>query len=255
MQLDGKVALVSGGASGLGEATARVLIESGVTVVVMDLNAERGEALAAELGSAFRFVCADVTEEADVKAALEVVHGLGPLGVAVACAGMGAVMRTVGRDGEPHEAGFFERVLRVNLFGTFNVMRLAASAMAGSAPDDLGRRGVIVSTSSVAAYEGQMGQVAYSASKAAIVGMTLPMARDLSKSGIRVCTICPGTMDTPLLAALPEQARAGLAATIPFPRRLGKPREFGLLVRHIVENDYLNGESIRLDGALRMPPK
>jgi NAD(P)-dependent dehydrogenase (short-subunit alcohol dehydrogenase family) len=237
---------VTGGASGLGEATVRQLVASGARAVVVDQNAERGEALAAELGGAAVFVRADVTDEAQVRAAVESATSMGPLRVAVSCAGVGWAARTVDKEGKPHDLALFQKVIAVNLVGTFNVLRLAAAD---------GERGVVINTASVAAYDGQIGQVAYAASKGGVVAMTLPAARDLSKAGIRVCTIAPGTFDTPMLAMLPEAARAALAAGIPFPGRLGDPAEYARLVHHIVENRYLNGEVIRLDGALRMPPK
>jgi NAD(P)-dependent dehydrogenase (short-subunit alcohol dehydrogenase family) len=255
MQLSGSVALVSGGASGLGEATVRRLVGGGARAVIVDLNAERGEQLAKELGDAVAFAQADVTDEAQVRAAIERAATMGPLRVAVSCAGVGWASRTVDKEGKPHDVALFQKVIGVNLVGTFNVLRLAAAAMSKNAPADDGERGVIVSTASIAAYDGQIGQVAYAASKGGVVAMTLPAARDLSKVGIRVCTIAPGTFDTPMLAMLPEAARAALAAGIPFPGRLGDTSEFAALVAHIVDNRFLNGEVIRLDGALRMPPK
>ena len=255
MQLEGSVALVTGGASGLGEATVRRLVAAGARAVIVDLNAERGEKVAKELGDGVAFAQADVSDEAQVRAAVERATSMGTLRVAVSCAGVGWAARTVDKEGNPHDLALFQKVIAVNLVGTFNVLRLAASAMSKNAPGDDGERGVIVSTASIAAYDGQVGQVAYAASKGGVVAMTLPAARDLSKAGIRVCTIAPGTFDTPMLAMLPEAARAALAAGIPFPARLGDTREFAALVAHIVENRFLNGEVIRLDGALRMPPK
>ena len=255
MDIKGFVALVSGGASGLGEATVRVLVEAGAKVVIADMNAEKGEALASELGANAVFVKTDVSSEADVQAAIDKAVSLGTLRATINCAGIGAGVRIVDRDGKPHDLGLFQKVIAVNLVGTFNVMRLGAAAMAKNAPDADNHRGVIVNTASIAAFDGQIGQVAYSASKGAIVGMTLPVARDLSKAGIRVNTICPGTMDTPLLGSLPEASRTALAAAIPFPSRLGLPKEYAALVKHIIDNNYLNAETIRLDGALRMAPK
>jgi NAD(P)-dependent dehydrogenase (short-subunit alcohol dehydrogenase family) len=249
MELNGIGALVAGGASGLGEATARELSARGARVTVADLNEERGGALAAELGAAF--VRADVTDEAQVQAAVESVEGLR---LAVSCAGLGWAERTVGRDG-PAALQPFETLVRVNLIGTFNVLRLAAAAMAAGDPDAQGERGAVVMTASIAAFEGQIGQTAYAASKGGVVGLTLPAARDLSRLGIRVCTIAPGLFDTPLLAALPQESRDALGASIPFPPRLGRPEEYAKLACHIAENTMLNGEVLRLDGALRMPPK
>ncbi len=253
MEIAGKSALVAGGASGLGEATARALVEAGATVTIADLNAEKGEALAAELGATF--VPADVTDEAAVNIAVENAAGRdGGLRVSVCCAGIGWAER-VAHKGGPHNLEFFSNVVKVNLIGTFNVLRLAAAAMGENEPDNEGERGVCVNTASIAAYDGQIGQIAYSASKGGIVGMTLPAARDMAKRGVRVNTIAPGLFDTPLLAALPEEARTALGEGIPFPSRLGRPEEYARLVTQIVANPMLNGETIRLDGALRMPPK
>ena len=249
MELKGIGALVAGGASGLGAATARELAARGARVTVADLNEERGEALAAEIGGAF--APADVTDEAQVQAAVESVEGLR---LAVSCAGVGWAERTVKKDG-PAALQPFETVVRVNLFGTFNVLRLAAAAMAAGEPDAEGERGAVVMTASIAAFDGQIGQTAYSASKGGVVGLTLPAARDLARLGIRVCTIAPGLFDTPLLAALPQEARDALGASIPFPPRLGRPEEYAKLACHIAENTMLNGEVLRLDGALRMAPK
>jgi len=254
MRIDGSVAIVTGGASGLGEATVRQWVHHGGMVVVVDLNEERGEALCAELGEQATFVKADVSNEEQVAAAVAKATARGRLRAAVSCAGIGIGMRTIAKDGSPHDLGAFQKVIQVNLIGTFNLLRLAASAMSKNEPEDA-ERGVVVNTASVAAFDGQIGQVAYSASKGGIVGMTLPAARDLSKAGVRVVTIAPGTFDTPLLGMLSEEIRAALAATIPHPSRLGRPEEFGALVCHIVENGYLNGEVIRLDGALRMAPR
>ncbi|RBY96445.1 3-hydroxyacyl-CoA dehydrogenase [Blastococcus sp. TF02-8] len=249
-------AVVSGGASGLGEATTRALAARGAAVTIMDLNEERGRGLAAELGGHTTFVRTDVTDEASVQAAVAEATGKDrPLRIAISCAGIGAGQRTVGRNGEPHDLGAFMKVLTVNLVGTFNVLRLAGSAMAQTEPGEDGERGVVVNTASIAAFDGQIGQLAYSASKGGVVGMTLPAARDLSSIGVRVCTIAPGLVDTPLLAGLPEEARAALSAGIPFPKRLGRPSDFAELALAIVENGYLNGEVIRMDGALRMAPR
>jgi NAD(P)-dependent dehydrogenase (short-subunit alcohol dehydrogenase family) len=249
MELNGIGALVAGGASGLGEATARELAARGARVTVADLNEERGAALAAEIGGAF--AAADVTDEAQVQAAVESVEGLR---LAVSCAGVGWAERTVKKDG-PAALQPFETVVRVNLIGTFNVLRLSAAAMAAGEPDAEGERGAVVMTASIAAFDGQIGQTAYSASKGGVVGLTLPAARDLARIGIRVCTIAPGLFDTPLLAALPQEARDALGASIPFPPRLGRPEEYAKLACHIAENTMLNGEVLRLDGALRMAPK
>jgi NAD(P)-dependent dehydrogenase (short-subunit alcohol dehydrogenase family) len=240
---------VAGGASGLGEATARELAARGARVTVADLNEERGAALAEEIGGAF--AKADVTDEMQVKAAVE---SAGELRLAVSCAGIGWAERTVGKEG-PASLQPFEAVVRVNLIGTFNVLRLSAAAMAENDPDAGGERGAVVMTASIAAFDGQIGQTAYSASKGGVVGLTLPAARDLARLAIRVCTIAPGVFDTPLLAALPEAAREALGAGVPHPARLGRPEEYALLACHIAENAMLNGETIRLDGALRMPPK
>ncbi|MDH3623115.1 MAG: 3-hydroxyacyl-CoA dehydrogenase [Myxococcales bacterium] len=254
MRIDGSVAMVTGGASGLGEATVRQWVSKGGRAVIVDLNAERGEKLAAELGDPASFVPADVSDAQQVEDAIALATSIGALRAAINCAGIGIGMRTLGKDGTPHDLGAFQKVISVNLIGTFNVLRLAASAMSKNELEDH-ERGVVINTASVAAFDGQIGQVAYSASKGGIVGMTLPAARDLSKVGIRVVTIAPGTFDTPLLGMLSEEIRAALAATIPHPSRLGRPDEFGALACHVVENGYLNGEVIRLDGALRMAPR
>ena len=254
MKIAGSVALVTGGASGLGEATVRQLVSQEAQVVIVDLNEDRGQALAAELGGVATFVRADVSNAEEVQAAVARATSIGTLRASINCAGIGIAKRTIGKDGTPHDLGAFQKVISVNLFGTFNLLRLAASAMAGNEPED-GERGVIINTASVAAFDGQIGQVAYSASKGGIVGLTLPAARDLAKAQIRVVTIAPGTFDTPLLASLGEDIRAALAATIPHPSRLGRPEEFGALACHIVENSYINGEVIRLDGAIRMAPR
>ncbi len=256
MRIEGKGALVAGGASGLGEATARTLHGDGARVTIADLNAEKGEALADELGEGASFVAADVTDEEAVSAAVEsaAAAGEGGLRVSVCCAGIGWAER-VAHKGGPHNLEFFSNVVKVNLIGTFNVLRLAAASMSQNEPDEEGERGVCVNTASIAAFDGQIGQIAYAASKGGIVGMTLPAARDMASRGVRVVTIAPGLFDTPLLAALPEEAREALGAGIPFPSRLGRPAEYAQLVEQIVANPMLNGETIRLDGALRMPPK
>ncbi len=249
-------ALVTGGASGLGEATTRALAARGAAVTIVDLQEDRGQALAAELGGHTTFVRTDVTDETSVQAAVADATGKDrPLRIAVNCAGIGWAQRTVGRDGTPHDLGAFTRTVMVNLVGTFNVLRLAAAAMATTEPGDEGERGVIVNTASIAAYDGQIGPVAYAASKGGIVGLTLPAARDLASAGVRVCTIAPGLVDTPLLAGLPEDARTALAAGIPFPKRLGRPDDFAQLALSVIEHGYLNGEVIRMDGALRMAPR
>jgi 3-hydroxyacyl-CoA dehydrogenase / 3-hydroxy-2-methylbutyryl-CoA dehydrogenase len=255
MRIEGAGAIVAGGASGLGEATVRALHEGGAQVAIADLNGEKGEALAAELGKGAKFVPCDVTNEEQVGAAVEeAAKSPGGLRVSVCCAGVGWAERTASKRG-PHQLLPFETVLRINLIGTFNVLRLAAAAMNENEPAEDGERGVCVNTASIAAFDGQIGQIAYSASKGGIVGMTLPAARDLAGRGIRVVTIAPGTFDTPLLGALPQEARDELGSAIPFPARLGRPAEFAALALHVVENAMLNGETIRLDGALRMPPR
>jgi 3-hydroxyacyl-CoA dehydrogenase/3-hydroxy-2-methylbutyryl-CoA dehydrogenase len=255
MQIEGSGALVAGGASGLGAATVRRLVAGGAHVVIADLNEDGGRVLARELGDRATFVATNVTDEAAVAAAARAAAGQPvPLRIAVSCAGIGWATRVAGRRGA-HPLQPFETVIRVNLIGTFNVLRFAATAMLESEPTESGERGVCVNTASIAAFDGQIGQIAYSASKGGIVSMTLPAARDLAAVGIRVCAIAPGTFDTPLLAGLPEESREALAAAVPFPSRLGRPDEFAALAAHIVENEMLNGEVIRLDGSLRMPPK
>jgi 3-hydroxyacyl-CoA dehydrogenase/3-hydroxy-2-methylbutyryl-CoA dehydrogenase len=255
MQIEGNSALVAGGASGLGEATVRRLHAQGAHVVIADLNEDRGQGLVGELGDRASFVAADVTNPDQVQQAVDAAaQGPGGLRISVCCAGIGWAERVAGRRGA-HALQPFETVIRVNLIGTFNVLRLAAAAMVEQEPNASGERGVCINTASIAAFDGQIGQISYSASKGAIVGMTLPAARDLAVAGVRVCTIAPGTFDTPLLGALPEENRQALGAAIPFPSRLGQPDEFAALAIHIVENEMLNGETIRLDGALRMPPK
>ena len=255
MNLKNVVALVTGGGSGLGEATVREFASAGAKVAILDLAASPGARVAESLGANALFVEADVGSADQVNDAIaKTVAKFGLVNVLVNCAGIGRAMRTVTREG-PHPLDLFSKVIAVNLVGTFNVTRLAAAQMAKNQPGADGERGVIVNTASVAAYDGQIGQVAYSASKGGVVAMTLPIARDLASLGIRVCTIAPGTFETPMLAGLPEANRKALAAQIPFPQRLGKPAEYAALARHIVENGMLNGETIRLDGALRMPPR
>ncbi len=255
MDVNGSAALVTGGASGLGAATARALAAAGAVVTIVDLQQEAGEAMAAELGGGARFVRADVTDADEVAEAVSLAAEDAPLRVAVSCAGIGDAQRILDRNGTPADLGRFRRVIDINLVGTFNVLRLAAAEIAGSPELEHGERGVIVNTASIAAFEGQIGQVAYSASKGGVVGMTVPAARDLAAAGIRVNTIAPGIIDTPLLAGLNEEYRAALAANVPFPKRLGTPEDYAALVMAIVSIGYLNGETIRLDGALRMSPK
>ena len=252
MKIEGSAALVVGGASGLGEATVRALAERGASLTIADVNAEKGQALAEELEA--DFIACDVREEAQVEEAVARAAQVGALRIAVCCAGTGWAQKVAGSKG-PHPLLPFETIIQINLIGTFNVLRYAAAAMIGTEPDADDERGVCVNTASIAAFDGQVGQIAYSASKGGVVGMTLPAARDLSQYGIRVNTIAPGLFDTPLLGALPEEARAALGAGVPFPHRLGQPAEYGQLACHIVENRMLNGETIRLDGALRMPPR
>jgi NAD(P)-dependent dehydrogenase (short-subunit alcohol dehydrogenase family) len=263
MLIEGLSAIVTGGASGLGRGTAQALLDAGARVVLVDLPSSPGESVAASLGEGARFVAADVTNEAEVQSAIDVAQDMGPLRVAVSCAGIATASRTVGREGA-HPLDLFERVIRVNLIGTFNVARLAAAAMATNDPQDAqaiagvpvtAERGVIINTASVAAFDGQIGQAAYSASKGGVAAMTLPLARDLSKLLIRVVTIAPGIMQTPMMAGMPTEVQAALEAQIPHPSRMGTPAEYAALVRHIVENPLLNGETIRLDGAIRMQPK
>jgi NAD(P)-dependent dehydrogenase (short-subunit alcohol dehydrogenase family) len=253
MDLHNKSVLVSGGASGLGAACVRLLTQAGAKAIILDLNEEAGAALVKEVGTAARYVQANVTQEVDIQAAVkEAVDQFGALHIAINCAGIGAAEKTLGKRG-PASLSTFTKVISVNLIGTFNVIRLAAAAMAENQPNDEGERGVIINTASVAAFDGQIGQAAYSASKGGIVGMTLPIARDLSSYGIRVVTIAPGLFDTPLLAGLPESARISLGQQVPFPSRLGRPDEYAALAKHIIENSMLNGEVIRLDGAIRLP--
>jgi 3-hydroxyacyl-CoA dehydrogenase / 3-hydroxy-2-methylbutyryl-CoA dehydrogenase len=254
MKVEGANALVVGGASGLGEATARGLHAGGATVVIADLNADKGKALATELGDRASFLEANVLEPDQVEAAVTAASAHSELRISVCCAGIGWAQRTVSKQG-PHDLEIFSNVVKVNLIGTFNVLRLAAAEMVGNEPDEHGERGVCINTASIAAFDGQIGQVAYSASKGGIVGLTLPAARDLAGRGVRVVTIAPGLFDTPLLAALPQEQRDKLGEGIPFPSRLGLPDEYAHLVAAIVANPMLNGETIRLDGALRMPPR
>jgi NAD(P)-dependent dehydrogenase (short-subunit alcohol dehydrogenase family) len=253
MRIEGSSAIVVGGASGLGEATARSLHAQGAIVTIADVNAEKGAALASELG--IGFTPCDVREEADVQAAVgKAATVAGGLRIAMCCAGTGWAQKVAGSKG-PHPLMPFQTIISINLIGTFNVLRFAAAAMIGNDPLEDGERGVCVNTASIAAYDGQVGQIAYSASKGGVVAMTLPAARDLAQYGIRVNTIAPGLFDTPLLAALPEEARTKLGAGVPYPPRLGQPAEYAQLACQIVENLMLNGETIRLDGALRMPPR
>ncbi|WP_426292965.1 3-hydroxyacyl-CoA dehydrogenase [Dyadobacter endophyticus] len=259
MQFQTSTALITGGASGLGEATARLFISQGAKVVVLDLNETAGQALENEFPGLLKFIRTDVTSESEVQNALDIaLQTFDGIQIVVNCAGIAPARKIVGKaDGiyGPHSFELFEKTIRINLIGTFNVMRLAAFAMEKNEPNAEGERGVIVNTASVAAYDGQMGQVAYAASKGGIVSMTLPVARDLAKSGIRVMAIAPGLFETPLLMGLPEEARISLGQQTPFPSRLGKPSEYALLAKSIVENPMLNGEVIRLDGAIRMAPR
>jgi NAD(P)-dependent dehydrogenase (short-subunit alcohol dehydrogenase family) len=252
MDIQGKVFIVTGAASGLGEGAARALAARGAKVVVADLQADRGEAVAAAIGGAF--VKCDVTQEADGQAVVAKATSMGKLMGLVNCAGIAIGQKTVGKEG-PHKLADFARVVGINLVGTFNMIRLAADAMCKNAPESTGERGVLVNTASVAAYDGQIGQAAYSASKGGVVGMTLPIARDLARNGVRCVTIAPGIFGTPMLFGMPKEVQDALAASVPFPSRLGTPEDYGKLAVHIVENDMLNGETIRLDGAIRLAPK
>jgi NAD(P)-dependent dehydrogenase (short-subunit alcohol dehydrogenase family) len=255
MQLQNKGVLVTGGASGLGAACVRLFTQSGAKVVIADFNSETGTALAKELGDSVRFVKTNVAEDADMQKAVQtVVDAFGALHIAINCAGIGSAERVVGKDG-PGSLATFTRVIQVNLIGTFNSIRLAATAMTANQPNEGGERGVIINTASVAAFDGQIGQAAYSASKGGVVSMTLPIARELARFGIRVMTIAPGIFDTPMLAGLPEPARISLGQQVPFPPRLGRPDEYAALAKHIIENEMLNGEVIRLDGGIRMAPR
>ena len=252
MQIQDNVFIVTGGASGLGAATARMLVAQGGKVVLADVQVEAGQALAAELKAVF--VKCDVTSEADGQAVVAAATAQGTLRGLINCAGVAPAMKTVGKEG-PHPLELFQRTVNINLIGTFNMARLAADAMSKTAATDSGERGVIINTASVAAFDGQIGQAAYAASKAAVAGMTLPMARDLSRNAIRVMTIAPGIFETPMLLGMPEEVRTALGAMVPFPPRLGKPDEYAQLAKAIIENTMLNGETIRLDGAIRMQPK
>ncbi|MBT6177222.1 MAG: SDR family NAD(P)-dependent oxidoreductase [Deltaproteobacteria bacterium] len=248
-------AIVSGGVSGLGEATTRRLVAGGARVVMMDLNEEKGKAMEDELGESVKFMKTNVASPDDVSAAIAAAEAMAPLRIAVNCAGIGSIGRTINRDGTAHDLDVFKKTIEVNLIGTFNVIRLAAAAMSKNDPLEANERGVIINTASVAAYEGQIGQAAYSASKGGVVGMTLPIARDLAVAGIRVLTIAPGTFDTPMLGMLPEEIRQAIANGIPFPKLLGDPAQYAHLVEHMVQNSYMNGETVRIDGALRLAPK
>lgn len=253
MQITGQGALITGGASGLGLATARRLSSAGARVAIIDLPNSAGDEIAAELGGLF--LPADVTSSEQVAAAVASAHAVAPLRVVVNCAGIAPPAKVLDRDGNPADLEQFERIIRINLVGTFNVISQAAAVIAQSEPTEGGDRGVIVNTASVAAFDGQIGQPAYSASKGGVHAMTLPIARELARHGIRVCTIAPGIMETPMLAGLPQAAQDSLGQQVPYPSRLGRPDEYAALVEHIVANGYLNGETIRLDGAIRMAPK
>jgi NAD(P)-dependent dehydrogenase (short-subunit alcohol dehydrogenase family) len=252
MEIAGKVFIVTGGASGLGEGTARMLAASGAKVVVADMQAEKGEAVAKDIGGAF--VKCDVTQEADGQAVVAKAVSMGKLMGLINCAGIATAEKTVGKNG-PHVLAGFVKTVTVNLIGSFNMIRLAADAMSKNEPETTGERGVMISTASVAAYDGQIGQAAYSASKGGIVGMTLPIARDLARSGIRNMTIAPGIFGTPMMFGMPKEVQESLAASVPFPSRLGTPDDYAKLALHIIENDMLNGEVIRLDGAIRLAPR
>ncbi len=252
MDIAGKVFIVTGGASGLGEGTARMLAAHGGKVVVADLQVDRGQQVAADIGG--QFVKCDVSQEADGQAAVGAALAMGPLMGLVNCAGIAPAVKTVGKDGA-HPLAVFTKTITVNLIGSFNMIRLAAEAMAKNAPESTGERGVLISSASVAAYDGQIGQAAYAASKGGVVGMTLPIARDLARNGIRNMTIAPGIFGTPMLFGMPKEVQDALAAGVPFPSRLGTPADYAKLVKHIIENDMLNGEVIRLDGAIRLAPK
>jgi NAD(P)-dependent dehydrogenase (short-subunit alcohol dehydrogenase family) len=255
MDITGKVALVTGGASGLGAGTAKMIVAEGGHVVIADVNEAAGHALVKELGHTARFIRTDVTDAAQADAAVKTaMDAFGALHISIQCAGIADAQRVIGKNG-PADLERFSKVIRINLIGAFNVARLAAWVMAPNAPNEEGERGVIINTASVAAFDGQIGQAAYAASKGGIAAMTLPLARDLSGVGIRVMAIAPGIFDTPMLAGMPEDVRASLAAMVPFPKRLGKPSDYAQLVRDIIENPMLNGEVIRLDGAIRMAPK
>ena len=252
MEIKNRVFIITGGASGLGAATARMIVDNGGKVVLADVQVEAGEKLAAELHG--KFVKCDVTSEADVLAVVAAAESMGQLAGLINCAGVAPAVKTVGKDG-PHPLEVFQRVININLVGTFNMSRLAAAAMGNGEANAGGERGVIINTASVAAYDGQIGQAAYGSSKAGVVGLTLPMARDLARSGIRVMTIAPGIFETPMLLTMPQEVQDALGKMVPFPSRLGKPAEYAQLAKSIIENAMLNGETIRLDGAIRMQPK
>ena len=254
MDIAGKVFIVTGGASGLGEGTVRMLVANGAKVVIADMQVEKGEAIAAELGDAAAFVKCDVSQEVDGQAAVAKAVSLGKLMGLVNCAGIAPAEKTVGKNGA-HSLAVFAKTITVNLVGSFNMIRLAADAMSKNEPEATGERGAMISTASVAAYDGQIGQAAYSASKGGIVGMTLPIARDLARNGIRNMTIAPGIFGTPMMFGMPQDVQDSLAASVPFPSRLGTPQDYAKLAKHIFENDMLNGEVIRLDGAIRMAPR
>ena len=252
MEIQGKVFIVTGGASGLGEGTARMLATHGAKVVIADMQADKGQAVAKEIGAAF--VSCDVSSESDGQAAVQQATRLGKFMGLINCAGIAPAEKTVGKNGA-HSLALYQKVIQVNLIGSFNMIRLAAQAMSQNQPEPTGERGVIISTASVAAFDGQIGQAAYAASKGGIVGMTLPIARDLARNGIRNMTIAPGIFGTPMLFGMPQEVQDALAAGVPFPSRLGTPNDYAKLVKHIIENDMLNGEVIRLDGAIRLAPK
>jgi NAD(P)-dependent dehydrogenase (short-subunit alcohol dehydrogenase family) len=254
MEIEGITAVVTGGASGLGRASAERLVSMGAKVIIADLPASNGEAVAADIGGPTRFVPADVTSETDMESVFAAAEGTGPLRAVVHCAGRGGPLRIIDKEGRPGSLEDYEMIVRINLIGSFNVLRLAAARMAKTDAVDA-ERGVVIMTASVAAFEGQVGQIPYASAKAGIVGMTIVAARDLAERKIRVCTIAPGVFDTPILARVPEKVRASLAAAVPHPQRLGQPREFAMLVTQIIENPMLNGETIRLDGAIRMPAR
>ncbi|MDG1819319.1 MAG: 3-hydroxyacyl-CoA dehydrogenase [Porticoccaceae bacterium] len=257
MDLQNKVAVVTGGASGLGRAAAQALVEGGATVVIFDMNSEAGALAVSELGAdKAHFIKLDVSNGADAETAFaKIVDDLGSVDICVNCAGIAAGSKTINREGEPHDLDLYRKVVEVNLIGTFNISRCAAAAMARNTANEKSEKGVIINTASIAAFDGQMGQCAYSATKGGIVGMTLPMARDLASQGIRVNSIAPGVMATPLMLGMPQNVQDGIVANIPFPKRMGEPSEFGQLVVQIAENSYLNGETIRLDGGVRMQPR
>jgi NAD(P)-dependent dehydrogenase (short-subunit alcohol dehydrogenase family) len=252
MDIKGNVFIVTGGASGLGEGTARMLIDNGGQVLIADMQVDKGEAIAASIGA--QFIQCDVSNEADGQAAVDAACAMGPLFGLVNCAGIAPAQKTVGKNGA-HDLATFAKTVSVNLVGSFNMIRLAATAMGANTPQATGERGVLISTASIAAYDGQIGQAAYAASKGGIVGMTLPIARDLARSGIRNMTIAPGIFGTPMLFGMPQELQDALAAGVPFPSRLGTPADYAKLAKHIIENDMLNGEVIRLDGAIRLTPK